>query len=68
MLWPGAHGMINDMAWRSLHDICYGLDSISSYVVWPGGHRMVYGMAYSGYISRHLQLLCAKRQPSFRNS
>ena len=48
MVWPGAHGMIYGMTWRSWNDICYGLAGITWYIVWPGGHRMVYGMACSG--------------------
>ena len=36
MVWPGAHGIIYGMTWRSWHDVC----------IWPGWHHMVYGMAW----------------------
>ena len=59
MVWPAAHGMIYGMAWRSRHDICYGLAGITWYMVWPGGHCMVYGMTCSGIdISTFIVIVC----------
>ena len=41
MVWPGSHGMVYVMAWRSM----------AWYMVWPGGHGMGKGLAWRAWRS-----------------
>ena len=35
MIWPGGHGTIYDISWRTWHGVCYDLAGITWYMVWP---------------------------------